>query len=172
MKRSMVSAVIAVIVYAFFIAAPLFGQEEHDTTNSKEGTIRGSVGIGMGAPGGTYLIVLPITMPWMDTGIDVEKGDVLAIVAAPAKNHPPCDGITDCPPYCRPDAVIVDGALGNGLTALVGRVGDAGGSFSIGNRYDGPVSGAGRLYIGYNDCWTCWGDNTGAFEVTIGVTSK
>lgn len=169
MKRAALSIAIAWMLLA---AAALSAQETRDTTNSKEGVIRGSVGIGMGAPGGSYLIVFPINMPWMDTGIDVGTGDTLTIVAVPARNHPPCDGTAACPPYCRPDAVITDGALGNGLTALVGRVGNEGGSFSIGEKYDGAVAGSGRLYIGYNDCWTCWDDNTGAFDVTIAVISK
>jgi hypothetical protein len=169
MKRVALSAVIACVLV---IVAPLYAQETHDTTNSKEGMIRGSVGIGMGAPGGSYLVVFPINMPWMDTGIDVGAGDILTIVAVPAKNHPPCDGRADCPPFREPDAVMADGALGNGLTSLVGRIGSTGGSFSIGEKYNGPVPDAGRLYIGYNDCWACWGDNTGSFEVTIGATSK
>lgn len=169
MKRAALSIAIAWMLLA---AGALLAQETGDTTNSKEGVIRGSVGIGLGAPGGSYLVVFPINMPWMDTGIEVGAGDILTIVAVPAKNHPPCDGTAACPPYCLPDAVITDGALGSGLTALVGRVGTGGRPFSIGGKYDGAAVGSGRLYIGYNDCWTCWGDNTGAFDVTIAVNGK
>ncbi len=169
MKRAVSSAVIVLIL---LIVLPLFAQEMPDTTNAKEGEIRGSVGIGMGATGGSYLIVFPITMPWIDTGVDIGAADIVTITAAPSKNHPPCDGRSGCPPYREADAVIVDGALGKGLTALVGRVGTEGRSFSIGREYDGSIPVEGRLYIGYNDCWACWGDNTGAFEVTIVVKKK
>lgn len=169
MKRAVLSIAIGCVL---LIGLPVLAGERGDTTDAEEGMIRGSVGIGMAAPGGSYLMVLPITMPWLDTGIDLRVGDTLKIVAAPAKNHPPCDGKTGCPPYRDPGAVIVDGSLGTGLTALVGRVGDTGRPFSIGGTYDGPVPGVGRLYLGYNDCWDCWGDNTGAFEVTIEVKTK
>ncbi len=167
MKRTVLAAV---IVWILVIVPVLFAAEMPDTTNATEGKIRGSVGIGAGAPGGSYLIVFPIAMPWIDTGIDVAPGDLLTITAVPSKNHPPCDGRTGCPPYREPGTVMSDGALGWGLTALVGRIGDDGKPFSVGASYDGPVSGPGRLYLGYNDCWACWGNNTGAFDVTITVT--
>ncbi len=166
MKRAVVSAVIA---SSILLALPILAQEMPDTTKAKEGEIRGSVGIGMGATGGTYLIVFPINMPWIDTGIDIADGDTLTIVTAPSGNHPPCDGTTGCPPYREADSVIVDGALSKGLTAVVGRIGAEGRAFSVGKKYEATVSGPGRLYIGYNDCRSCWGDNTGAFEVTIEV---
>jgi hypothetical protein len=169
MKRALLSAAIAVIL---FTNIPILAQEGHDTTNSKEGMIRGSVGIGMAAPGGSYLIVLPTDMPWMDTGIGVGAGYTVKITAAPSKNHPPCDGAAGCPPYREADAVITGGALGNGLAALVGRVGDNGVPFSIGTRYEGLAANPGSLYVGYNDCWGCWADNTGAFELTITVKKK
>ncbi|MBN2224399.1 MAG: hypothetical protein JW765_06955 [Deltaproteobacteria bacterium] len=166
MKRPVLSAVILLIL---FVVLPLFAADMPDTTGAREGKIRGSVGIGPGTVGGSSLIVFPIAMPWIDTGIDVADGDIVTIAATPAKNHPPCDGRTGCPPYREADAVIVDGALGKGLTALVGRVGTEGKPFSIGEKYDGSVPGTGRLYLGYNDCWACWGNNTGAFDVTIAV---
>ena len=164
MKRAMSSVVILSFI---LMALPLLAEEMPDTSKAKEGEIRGSVGIGMGATGGSYLIVFPINMPWIDTGIDIADGDTLTIVTAPAGNHPPCDGRTGCPPYREADAVIVDGALGKGLTALVGRIGPEGKPFSVGKEYDETASDPGRLYIGYNDCWGCWTDNRGAFEVTI-----
>jgi hypothetical protein len=169
MKRAVLTAVIA---WTAFLALPLWAQDMPDTTNAIEGKIRGSVGIGMGAGEGSYLIVLPTTEPWLDTGVAIGKGDIVTITARPSKTHPPCDGITGCPPYRQADAVIVDGALGKGLTALVGRVGDEGRPFSIGKKYDDSIPETGRLYLGYNDCWNCWGDNTGAFEVTIMVKKK
>jgi hypothetical protein len=169
MKRAVVSAVIVSFILP---ALPLLAQELPDTTRAKEGEIRGSVGIGMGPPGGSYLIVFPINMPWIDTGIDIAEGQILTIVTVPAVKHPPCDGRTECPPYREADAVIVDGALGKGLTALVGRIGADGTAFSVGKQYEGTVPDPGRLYIGYNDCWACWGNNTGAFEVTIEVKKK
>ncbi len=169
MKRAVSAAVVALIL---LITLPLFAGEMPDTTNAKEGKIRGSVGIGSGAAEGSCLIVFPIAMPWIDTGIDIGAGDVVTITAAPAKKHPPCDGRTGCPPYREADAVIVDGALGKGLTALVGRIGNEGKPFSIGGRYQEPIPVAGRLYLGYNDCWACWGNNTGAFDVSVEVKKK
>jgi len=169
MKRIMISAVIALALLA---AAPVFAQEMRDTTDSKEGMIRGSVGVGMGAPGGSYLIVIPTDMPWLDTGIGVGTGYLVTIAAVPAKNHPPCDGREGCPPYREANAVIEDGALGNGLTALVGRIGDNGVPFSSGTRYEGLAATPGSLFVGYNDCWGCWTDNTGAFELTITVEKR
>jgi hypothetical protein len=169
MKRTFASAI---IVSYTLLALPLLAQEMPDTSKAKEGEIRGSVGIGMGAAGGSYLIVFPVNTPWLDTGVDVAVGDVVTIIAVPSKKHPPCDGRTACPPYRAADAVIADGALGKGLTAVVGRIGAEGTAFSVGKEFIGTVSEPGRLSIGYNDCWACWADNTGAFEVTITVTTK
>jgi hypothetical protein len=169
MKRIIISAV---MVSCALLALPLLAQDMPDTSNAKEGEIRGTIGIGMGASAGSYLIVFPVNTPWVDTGVDVAAGDAVTIVTAPSQNHPPCDGRTGCPPYRKADAIIVDGALGKGLTAVVGRISAEGKAFSVGKEYAGTVSEPGRLYIGYNDCWACWGDNTGAFEVTITVTKK
>ena len=169
MKRIVISAVIA---STLLTVVPLFAQEMRDTTNPKEGMIRGSVGVGMGAPGGSYLIVLPTDMPWLDTGIGVGAGYLVKITAVPSKNHPPCDGREGCPPYREADAVVQDGALGNGLTARVGRIGDNGVPFSIGTSYEGPAATPGSLFVGYNDCWGCWADNTGVFELTVTVEKK
>jgi hypothetical protein len=166
MKRTLISCVI-VLFFALVGSSP--AQEGLDTTNATEGGIRGSVGIGMGSGPTGYLIVLPLGERWLDTGIDVTSGDVLIVTAVASSTHPPCDG-TGCPPYRQPDDVILAGAAGWRLTSLVGRIDDAGTPFSIGKRYEGRIAESGRLFVGSNDGSGDYGDNTGAFEVTIQVT--
>ncbi len=132
MKRLSLSVAVSVLT-ALFVFSPVGqAQQPLDTTGAKEGEIRGSAGIGMGGGGNNYLVVLPINMTWLDTGIDVKNGDTLHVTAVPSKNHPPCDGRTGCPPYRGPGDVIAGGAMGWRLAVLVGRITDTGTPFSIG----------------------------------------
>ena len=172
MKRICLSVAVSILTALFVFMVAAWAQQPLDTTGAKEGEIRGSAGIGMGGGGNNYVVVLPINMTWLDTGIDVKTGDTLRVTAAPSKNHPPCDGRTGCPPYREPGDVIAGGALGWTLAVLVGRIGEAGTPFSIGESYENAVDRDGRLFIGFNDCPECYGNNTGAFEVTITLIKK
>jgi hypothetical protein len=166
--------VLPLIIFAFlFIITPIVAGEVKDTENATEGEIKGSAAIGMGPRGEAYIVIFAISSPWLETGIEVERGDVVSITATPSETHPPCDGRVDCPPYRNPDDIIADGSAGENLTAAVGKImtdeADASEPFSIGSEYVFTTEAAGRILVGYNDCADCFEDNTGAFEFTITV---
>jgi hypothetical protein len=160
-------------LFIMIFSAPLLTAEEGtmDTKGATKGVIKGGAAVGMGEGEGSFTFVIDIATQWFDTGIDVKVGDKITIVASSSVSSPPCDGETGCPPYRNPDDIIAKGFAGNGLKALIGKIteGDGGVPFSVGGKLLLTAPGDGRLYLGYNDCEKCFSDNTGAFEVKIGV---
>ena len=159
----------------FFLSSVfLFAFENYDSDDAIRGEIKGDASVGMG-PGGEYHIVFDISNQWFDTGIDIEVGDRITIVCVPSESHPPCDGIVGCPPYRDPNDTIKKGrkneSLGPDFKAFIGKItppeGDDGEPFSIGGEFSWTAKSTGRLFIGFNDCSGCFGDNKGAFDVTI-----
>ena len=173
-KRSLVAFL---FLASLIFSASLLTAEEGvlNTKGAKEGVLKGGAAVGMGG-GGTYTFVVNTATRWFDTGIDVKEGDKITILSVPSKSSPPCDGRTGCPPYRSQDDIITDGFAGNGLKALVGRIGATAGEgdhsgvpFSVGGELILAAPKDGRLYLGYNDCEGCFSDNTGAFKVMISL---
>lgn len=167
------------LLFVFFVsltislfACAASGGEKFDPGPAVEGEIKGSSAVGMGPVGEAFFVNFAISTPWLDTGIDIESGDFVSISSVPSESKPPCDGRVGCPPYRDPDDVIKDGFAGDGLKALIGKIGDDGMVFSVGRGAEFIAAGSGRLFIGYNDCEDCFGDNTGAFEATIKVENQ
>jgi hypothetical protein len=133
----------------------------------------------------TVSMQVPSTTPWSDTGIDVTAGQRLHITS------------TGMVRYGGKEQQVVDANGGNYtgkkffeaavlpatvVCSLIGKVGgttafdtgaplpggtpDVGLGF-IGASYDEIVPESGRLFLGFNDQKQAFGDNSGAFSVTI-----
>jgi len=162
--------VIAALALAVF---PALGAAA-DMEDAVEGEIIGNVAVGGTSDGGAMMIIYMISTPWLDTGLEVKEGDLVTIQALASDILPPCTGGDDCPPYIDPDDVMTDGAVARGFRAFVAKI--AGGDddqeaevMDIGRGLSFLAAKSGTLFIGFNDCEGCFSDNTGAFEVTIGV---
>ncbi len=138
-------------------------------------------------PNVTTTLQIPITSPWFDTGIDVAVGTELTIHAAGIVRygpHPPqttdanggnFDGQQFFSSAVLPDVIIcsligkVGGTttIGTGTTLPVGDGVSGKGAGFVGIDYHAIVTTAGRLFLGFNDQTGDFGDNSGAFTVTI-----
>lgn len=136
----------------------------------------------------TASMEVPSTSPWSDTGIDVLAGQRLRITAtgmAHYGNLP--EQVTDAnggtyygkkffTTTVLPDAVVVSligkiggtTAIGTGTPLPEGAPGD--GTGFVGTSYDQIVPESGRLFLGFNDQVQAFGDNGGAFTVTVTLT--
>jgi Ca2+-binding EF-hand superfamily protein len=103
--------------------------------------------------------------PWTDTGLDVFVGDVLAIRATGTIEWADNRGAVAPPAGAAGRATPNAPVPGQGLGALVGRIGDGPAFLAA----DGTirVERNGRLFLGVND--DVLTDNSGAFRVTVGV---
>ncbi len=167
------------LLFIFFVSLTIFlfacvvsGGEKFNPGPAIEGEIKGNAAVGMGPAGEAFFVNFAISTPWLDTGIDIKDGDFISISSVHSEKNPPCDGRVGCPPYRDPDDVIEGGFAGDGLKALIGKIGDDGMVFSVGRGTEFIATDTGRLFIGYNDCEDCFGDNTGAFEATITVEGR
>lgn len=123
--------------------------------------------------------------PWFDTGIDVSAGSRLTVRAAgivryggsPQQvtdaNGGNFDGQMFFYTAVLPNTVIVSliGKIGGsvsldtGTPVPEGTPGDGPGF--IGVSYDRVLPASGRLFLGFNDQRTMFGDNSGSFTVSI-----
>ncbi len=105
------------------------------------------------------------TIPWNDTGVDVRAGQTIYLEATgkvhwgPGRQDGP-GGEDDSPR--NPGRPIPN----RPAAALIGRIGNAGDPFFIGDERGGiRVRDSGRLFLGVNDDFLR--DNSGAFRVTV-----
>lgn len=132
-------------------------------------------------------VQVPVTAPWFDTGVDVPAGARLTISASGTArygtdprqitdaNGGNFDGQKFFASSVLPNTIIVSliGKLGGSVavdtgTPLLEGVRGNGEGF-VGVKYDRVVSTSGRLFLGFNDQRQAFGDNDGAFVVTIVV---
>jgi hypothetical protein len=113
------------------------------------------------------------TIPFTDTGVDVEKGDDVLVTATgtvfPAipdrQMAAGPDGVAN-----RPDLKQFN-VVGNvDHSGLIGRIGTTGSVFAVGHRYRVTAVDGGRLFLGIND--TGLENNDGAFQATVTVTRR
>lgn len=110
-------------------------------------------------------IVVPATLDWIDTGIELRKGQKIEFYSDGEiclKNEP-----GNC---CSPDGIAGRTSFwatmeAVNLGALIGKIGDEGEPFLIGSQKQGTIYGGGRLYLGIND--SIHNDNSGYFNVTV-----
>lgn len=119
----------------------------------------------------TKSVVVPGQTKWMDTGIQIRKGDKISFTATgrvqwtAGQNVGPEGSTTKLeagpgrPPYPAPDI---------GAGGLIAKVG-SGPAFAVGKTATKPAVDAGTLYLGIND--NSYKDNSGQFSVSISWTS-
>jgi hypothetical protein len=110
------------------------------------------------------------TTPFRGTGVLLGKGQSATITATGqisyGSGNAACAGASITPNGCSAEEICpVHGACG----ALVGRIGD-GKAFIVGEHK--TVEGPGALSLGINDTADAFGDNSGAFHVTITVAPR
>ena len=123
----------------------------------------------------THELSVPSTTTWTDTGLDVSAGTDVAIHAsgkvrygsmAPQQtdaNGGNFDGQQFFTTAIFPKAPVC---------SLIGRVGDApvpAKDGFVGTDYHETMTASGRLYLGFNDQKNQFGDNSGAFDVSITI---
>jgi hypothetical protein len=131
---------------------------------------RGGVPVGSGTgtsgtlTGGTTINV-PANQAWTDSGITVNSGDRVMFQASGSINYGQGAGQTATPDgggerrSNYPDPSVPVGAL-------IGKVGNNGTPFAIGNQRQAlSMPASGRLFLGVNDNER--GDNSGAFSVIV-----
>ena len=159
--------------FSLILVFPSLAGAGGETNNATEGLIRGSAAIGTGPGLETYTIVLSTASPLIDTGIDIEKGFFITIAARVDESHPPRDGNPDLPPARKPYDIIRNGTYGENLPAVIGKINKTNGKkeivIPVGEKAALVSKESGRLFIGFNDCDGCYGDNTGAFIIDIAI---
>lgn len=128
----------------------------------------------------TFDLQVPVESPWFDTGIDLASGDDVKMHASGAVRYGPngpqttdanggnFDGQKFFSTAVLPNTVIC---------SLIGKVGDTpvpsgtsgDGPGFVGTDYHETMTTSGRLFLGFNDQVGQFGDNSGAFEVTITI---
>ena len=111
---------------------------------------------------------IPANQEWMDTGVDLEEGDVIRILAEGTINYTtsktcgPGGGERDWADLIRKLPVN-----DQGRGALIGKMGTGGAvlAFFVGERADFTVERKGRLFLGIND--DDYRNNSGSFKVRI-----
>jgi hypothetical protein len=120
------------------------------------------------ADAGKKVVSVPAAVPLLNTGVILKAGERATISATGrisyGSQNPACSGSDISPEGCSAERIC---PVGGGCGALVGRVGDAA-MFVVGDRKN--VEGPGAIWLGINDQAGAFGDNSGAFTVTI-VTS-
>lgn len=133
----------------------------------------------------TKSIEVPSTTPWFDTGIDVTAGQHLHITATGTVRYGgDPKQVTDAngghytgkkffTNVVLPTTVVcsLTGKVGGTTAADTGTLLMEGtpndGPGFVGTSYDEIVPESGRLFLGFNDREQAFGDNSGAFTVTI-----
>jgi len=135
-----------------------------------------------------YNFSMPITAPWFDTGIDLTAGTTLQITASGIVSFGPFSsqttgpdggdpfgGTTFDPQAILPNTVVVSliGKIGGTTSIGTGNLLVAGvpgnGDGFVGSSYNQVVANSGRLFLGFNDQTTQYGDNSGSFSVVVAV---
>lgn len=116
------------------------------------------------------ILSVQATTTFLNTGVTLSQGQSATIAATGTisygSQNPACSGSAIGPEGCSAEAIC---PVGGGCGALVGRLGD-GPRFLVGKTK--VVDGPGTIWLGINDVAGAFGDNTGAFEVTITTTAR
>ncbi len=119
------------------------------------------------AGAGTKTLSVAATTPLSSTGITLARGQRATINASGLISYgslnDACKGAHITPNGCAAEKIC---PVSGGCGALIGRIGE-GKPFIVGDRRN--VEGPGTLWLGVNDQAGAYGDNSGAFQVTITV---
>ena len=138
-----------------------------------------------------WLLTVPSTAPWFDTGVDLQAGQQLSITAnglvnwatgSPGINADGVgegwDGTLRHPGTVAPSAIWLSliGKVGGDLNIGSGNLLPEGipgkGAGFVGSAYEGTLPTGGRLFLGFNDTTANFGDNGGAFSVNVVVVPE
>ena len=115
----------------------------------------------------TKTLSVPATTTFMHTGVTLKSGQSALITAKGTisynSGNPACGGSGITPNGCAAEKIC---PVAGGCGALIGRLG-SGAPFLVGTRK--AVKGPGALALGINDAPGTFGDNSGAFTVTIRI---
>lgn len=115
-------------------------------------------------PPTTVRLSIPGATMWLQTSVTLAAGESASITATGTISYgsgdPRCAGIPITPDGCAAETAAIPGPAG----ALVAKVG-TGAPLIAGSST--TVTGPGRISLGVNDYETEFGNNTGAFAVTI-----
>jgi hypothetical protein len=116
---------------------------------------------------GARTLAVPATASFLSTGVTLARNPHATIAArgliSYGSQNPGCSGGDIGPNGCAAETIC---PVGGGCGALVGRIGNAK-AFIVGAGR--TVDGPGRLWLGINDVPGDFGDNSGAFDVTVTV---
>ena len=133
----------------------------------------------------TATLQVPSTVSWFDTGIDVVAGQRLRMITTGSVRYgPKPEQVTDADGghYSGKkffSAAVLPNSMVCSLTGKIGGTTEIGtgtllpeglpsnGAGFVGAFYDEIVPEGGRLFLGFNDQKNAFGDNIGAFTVTI-----
>jgi PA-IL-like protein len=117
----------------------------------------------------TVTVSVPATTMWTSTSVKLAAGESASIHATGTISYgsgwPACRGIPITADGCAAEPSVPVAGGGGGLIARVG----AGKPYFVGS--SGTAAGPGRLALGINDWDGAFGDNSGAFTVTVTRTS-
>jgi len=147
---------------------PASARSVYNVERERGGVAVGGAAIGTGTSGtltGGTTINVPANQAWTDSGITVNAGDRVMFQASGTINYGRSEGQTATPDgggerrSNYPDPSVPVGAL-------IGKVGNNGQPFAIGNQRQAlSMPASGRLFLGVNDNERA--DNGGAFTVIV-----
>jgi len=118
----------------------------------------------------TVTIKIPADKLWVDTGVDVKKGQTVIITASGWGST--CTGHRECniPSPEGNGALCVPNCLMNYVDygALLGQISSSG-PFYVGKSFTTTADESGTLYLAINDIISQYEDNAGSFVATITV---
>lgn len=127
----------------------------------------GAVGTSGTARTAERQVTVDASRGWIDTGIDVQSGDVLSIQASGTVTLSTNDSDVADPQGSRTNRRAASSPLPNETAgALIARVNNAAPIY-VGSRQSITANAAGRLYLAVNDDF--FDDNRGTYRVTIAV---
>ncbi|MGB9881025.1 MAG: hypothetical protein ACPLRM_09710, partial [Anaerolineae bacterium] len=105
---------------------------------------------------------------WTDTGVDIAAGQRLVIDVVGMGCYAWNGSNRECYRDPNGESGYDSGFLVPGAPkfSVVGRIG-GGNGFFVGSHYEGFAPATGRLYLAFNDCPNCYGDNYGGYSVNI-----
>jgi hypothetical protein len=120
------------------------------------------------------VVRVPASIEWVDSGIDVEVGDIFNLkthglaITGPLNEYPDAKSfsegqITTCVDGAVPGMTCV--LNGAPFGALIGKIGSD--VFLIGSAESIAASSSGRLFLAVNDFSGTYGDNLGGFTVVF-----
>ncbi|MGH9222690.1 MAG: caspase family protein [Acidimicrobiales bacterium] len=163
------AAVVAAVVVVLVAVAALLVSRGSGDGGSASDTTAATVP-GTTAPAGPKSVVLPGTVLWTDTGVDVRAGQTLEVTATgvvntavdiPNRSSPP-DGIAG---EENSENNVVGGTR---HAAVIGRIGTNGQPFLVGSSLRRAAPATGRLYLGINDKGVA--NNSGQFDAKVAVS--